>query len=161
TEAIVAPVFGGVVLGIGLWALRHLRDVRLRNYLGLALAATIVGSAAASLWFHPLPAEQQTMAGALLLLGIPGFYLLTFASLEEESEVEIAALCGALGVGLWALSSESVARTIAIVAPLLLYYTYTKHVLPGLRVFKHALRGLSFREVGQIDRALASLGRAL
>src|SRR5437773_1799499 len=87
----------------------------------------LAASSAAGLWYYPLPREQQTMAGALLLLGIPGFYLLTFASFEEETEVEIAALCGALGVGLWALSAESIVRTIALVAPLLLYYIYTKY----------------------------------
>src|SRR5262245_13648016 len=59
------------------------------------------------------------------------------------------------------IAGESMIRSLAVVAPLLLYYTYTKYVLPGLRVFKHALRGLSFRQVGQIDRALVSLGRAL
>ncbi|MEI7685763.1 MAG: hypothetical protein WCL32_12115 [Planctomycetota bacterium] len=160
---VLYPVLGGVVLGMGLWTVRNLRDAKIRNYLGFALALAIVGGAAAALWLNPFPVEQQTMAGALLMLGIPGFYLLTFASLEEETEVEIAALCGAFGVGLWVLSAESVPafRSVAIVVPLLVYYTYTKYVLPGLRVFKHALRGLSFREVGQIDRAMVSLGRAL
>jgi tetratricopeptide (TPR) repeat protein len=161
TELVLGPVLGGAVLGMALWALRNLRDARLRNYLGLALAAALVGGAALALWFYPLPADQQMTAGALLLLGIPGFYLLTFASFEEESEVEIAALCGALGVGLWMMAGESAFRTLAVGMPMLLYYTYTKYILPGLRVFKHALRGLSFRQVGQIDRALASLGRAL
>jgi tetratricopeptide (TPR) repeat protein len=161
SELVIGPALGGVVLGLALWGLRNLRDAQLRNYLGLALAAALVGGAAAALWFYPLPPDQQIPAGALLLLGIPGFYLLTFASFEEETEVEIAALCGALGVGLWALAGDSTFRSAAFVVPLLLYYTYTRYVLPGLRVFKHALRGLSFRQVGQIDRALASLGRAL
>lgn len=157
------PILGGVVLGLALYAVRRLRDVRRRNMLGLALAVAIVGGAAAALWQYPFPPSQLTMAGALILLGIPGFYLLTFASLEEETEVEIAAICGAFGVGLWALSAESAPplRSLAVVVPLLLYYTYTKYVLPGLRVFKHALRGLSYREIGEVDRALLSLGRAL
>jgi tetratricopeptide (TPR) repeat protein len=34
-------------------------------------------------------------------------------------------------------------------------------VLPGLRVFKHTLRGLSYSQIGQHRLALASLGRAL
>ena len=36
-----------------------------------------------------------------MLIGIPVFYLLTFAGLAEESEVEIGAICAALGIGLW------------------------------------------------------------
>ncbi len=161
SELIFGPALGGIALGLALWAVRNLRDARLRSYLGLALAVAIVGGAATALWLYPLPIDLQT-AGALLLLGIPGFYLLTFASFEEETEVEIAALCGALGVGLWVMAGDSdFLRAVAVVVPLLLYYMYTKYVLPNLRVFKHALRGLSFRQVGQIDRALVSLGRAL
>lgn len=160
---VLYPVLGGAVLGMLLWALRNLRDTKLRKNLGFGLALALVGGAATALYFNPLPNEQQIMAGALILLGIPGFYLLTFASLEEETEVEIAALCGAFGIGMWALSVESAPafRSFAVAVPLLVYYTYTKHVLPGLRVFKHALRGLSFREIGQTDRAMLSLGRAL
>ena len=162
-ELIFGPALGGVALGFALWVVRNLRDAQLRVYLGLALAAAIIGGAAAALWLSPMAVERQTVAGALLLLGIPGLYLLTFASLEEETEVEIAALCGALGVGLWFLGGESAPalRSFALVPPLLLYYTYTKFILPGLRVFKHALRGLTYRQVGQVDRALISLSRAL
>lgn len=162
-ELIFGPVLGGMVLGLGMGALRNLRDVKHRSGVGLALAAALIGGAACALYFYPLPDNQQVMAGALLLLGIPGFYLLTFVSFAEETEAEIAALCGALGVGLWMLTANAApaVRSFAIVPPLLLYLTYSRYVLPGLRVFKHALRGLTFREVGQIDRALESLGRAL
>src|SRR5437763_225999 len=45
-------------------------------------------------------ADQAQMIPVLLLIGLPGFYLLTFASLVEESEVEIDAMCAALGVAL-------------------------------------------------------------
>ena len=41
-----------------------------------------------------------------MLLGIPGFYLLTFASMMEESEIEIGAICAALGVSLFILGQR-------------------------------------------------------
>jgi tetratricopeptide (TPR) repeat protein len=106
------------------------------------------------------------MIGTLLLLGIPLFYLLTFASMVEETEVEMAAICAALGVGLWILG-EQLADTspnfkfIALALPLVLYFVYTRRVLPGLRVFKHVLRGISYANVGRYRPALLSLNRAL
>jgi tetratricopeptide (TPR) repeat protein len=160
---LLAPVAGGAVLGLIFWIIRSVRDRQTRNWLGLALAITLIAGGAAALWFYPLPANQQFMLGVILLAGIPGFYLLTFSSLIEESEVEIAAMCAALGVGLWLLSRDVLPNIhlLALVMPLMIYYWYTRRVLPGLRVFKHTLRGLSYSQIGQHRLALASLGRAL
>src|SRR5438270_893483 len=44
--------------------------------------------------------KNKTLFAVQLLLGIPFFYLLTFAGQEEESEVEIGATCAALSLGL-------------------------------------------------------------
>lgn len=161
----LVAVAGGAALGIVFWFLRHVRDRRVRKWLGLAMAAAIIVAAFLILWQFPsaLMPQQHLMIGVLLLAGIPGFYLLTFASLVEESEVEIAAMCAAFGVGLL-FTSENLspsASTIALVVPLLVYYFYTRRVLPGLRVFKHTLRGLSYSKVGQYRPALASFNRAL
>ena len=61
------------------------RDVRLWG--SLALAVLLVAGAVAVLAYFPtfLREDNRPMAGWLLLLGIPGFYLLTFASVVEES----------------------------------------------------------------------------
>jgi len=161
--SLLMPVGAGAVLGLVFWLIRHVRERQIRNYLGLALAVALIGGGYAAIWFYPLPANELFMLGAILLLGIPGFYLLTFSSLIEESEVEIAAMCAALGIGLWILSRDLLPNInmVALVVPLMLYYWYTRRVLPGLRVFKHTLRGLSYSQIGRNREALASLGRAL
>jgi tetratricopeptide (TPR) repeat protein len=169
-----ATVGGGAVLGYVLWLIRHVRDARVRLWAGLALAVALVGGAIALFQYNPtdssgqplLSPQQKTMVGTLLLLGIPLFYLLTFASLVEESEVEMAAICAALGIGVWALGEQIAPNSpnfplIALAIPLTLYFVYTRRILPGLRVFKHVLRGISYANVGRYRPALASLNRAL
>lgn len=157
---------GGAALGIVLGMLRTVRDRHTRLWLGLAVAAALVGAALYIKLAYPtlLTAEQLHMLPVLLLVGIPGFYLLTFASLVEESEVEIAAICAALGVALCFLGDKfgsSQFGLTALVIPVLIYFLYTRRILPGLRVFKHTLRGLSYAKVGQYRAALVSLNRAL
>lgn len=161
----IVPVAGGAALGLVFWYLRHVRRRDVRRWLSLALAMLLVGGAIAFLNFHPeAPTEQikQTI-GYLLLLGIPGFYLLTFASVVEESEIEIGAICAALGVALWIFGEQSSPYTgsAALFIPLAVYFVYTRRVLPGLKVFKHTLRGISYARVGRYRWALVSLGRAL
>jgi tetratricopeptide (TPR) repeat protein len=92
---------------------------------------------------------------------------LTLAGLAEESEIEIAAVCAALGVGLWVIgesASDSLSpnfKTVVLVLPIALYFLYTRRIMPGLRVFKHVLRGISYSKVGRYRPALISLRRAL
>jgi tetratricopeptide (TPR) repeat protein len=159
------PVAGGMILGQVFWYLRHVRDRKLRLWLGLGLAAALVGGAILLLQLQPtlLSAAKRDMVGYLLLLGIPGFYLLTFAGMVEESEIEMAAICAALGTGLWILGEKISPNfnTVSLVLPIALYFLYTRRILPGLRVFKHVLRGLSYAKVGRYRPALVSLGRAL
>ena len=159
---LLAPVGGGAALGIVFYFMRHVRDRQMRLWLGLGLAAALIGGGFAALeFFNPIP--DKFKLGVLLIAGLPGFYLLTFSSMAEESEVEIAAMCAAMGVGLWIIGERYFPNLSlgALVLPLALYYVYTRRVLPGLRVFKHTLRGLSYRQIGQFPQALASLGRAL
>ncbi len=161
------PLAGGAVLGIVFYAMRHVRDRRVRLWLGLALVVVLAGSLAGAYTFRPglFDPNQMWKIGQLLLIGLPGFYLLTFASLIEESEVEVAAMCAALAIGCWILAHELgssyVTEALALVVPGAVYYLYTRHVLPILRVAKHALRGMSYRQVGNTQAALVSLGRAL
>lgn len=166
--AFLSCIGGGAVLGLAFYVLRHFQQKRLRFWIGLALAL-VLGAAAISLYqFRPetfsLTSDDWKWMGQLLLLGIPPFYLLTFASLVEESEVEIAAICAALGIGLWIVGIEyemsSTFQSLIVVLPIALYVCYTFYVLPGLRVFKHVLRGMSYASVGRFRWALISLGRA-
>src|SRR5262249_45034760 len=154
---VFGPVLGGAALGMVFWYLRIIRDRRLRNWLGFGLAAVLIGSAVAFLYFEPFDSavfghDQRFMIGLLTLLGIPGFYLLTLAGVVEESEIEIAAVCAALGIGLAFLGLSPV---IALAVPMTIYYVYTHYVLPGLRVFKHVLRGISYGRLGNVRLALA------
>jgi tetratricopeptide (TPR) repeat protein len=136
-----------------------------RFWISLVMIAILVGGAAAFYYLKPdaVQPDQRQMIAWLLLLGIPGFYLLTFSGLVEESEIEIAAMCAALGVALWTFTSvysPAVGGAIVLL-PLGIFFIYTTRVLPWLRVFKHALRGMSYRQMGQTQLALISLGRAL
>src|SRR5262249_48856872 len=103
-----------------------------------------------------------TILGVLLLLGIPIFYLLTFAGREEETEIEIGAMCAALGLGAGMLVRDVPSyQSVAFIVPVMLYFYYTSRVLPALRIFKHAARGFSFAKVGRYRQALLSFRRAL
>ena len=71
-------------------------------------------------------------------------------------------MCAALGIGLWGLlGTDPRTGAVVVLLPLALFFAYTTRVMPGLRVFKHALRGISYRQMGQTQLALVSLGRAL
>ncbi len=159
-----ACVGGGAALGIGFLLLEHLRDRRVRLGVTLVLAAAL--GAGAIYWVFETHAgiHQRFMFGILLLLGIPLFYVLTLAGLAEESEVEIGAMCAALLAGLWLIGEQVLGPNYqlpAVVIPLVIYFVYTRRVLPGLRVFKHVLRGLSYSRIGHYRLALAKLNRAL
>jgi tetratricopeptide (TPR) repeat protein len=160
-----ACVGGGAALGVVFWLLRHLANKWLRLGLCLTLAIALVGGALASYhYFNELfqDPEVLTMFGVRLLLGIPLFYLLTFAGLAEESEVEIAAICAALGLGAWTLVRDwTTYQSFALLIPLVIYFVYTTRILNGLRVFKHVVRGLSFAKIGRYRPALLSFRRAL
>ena len=92
---------GGLLLGFLLYRLKGVRDVRWRFFLGIALAAAVIYFANYYITeVLRLDLEAQKRFALFLLVGLPFFYILTFCGEVEESEVEIAALCGALGVGL-------------------------------------------------------------
>ncbi len=159
------PVLGGGVLGAIFYNMRHVRVAMYRFWISLAMIAILVGAAAAFYHFNPsaiVPAQRQAIA-ILLLLGLPGFFLLTFSGLVEESEIEIAAMCAALGIAGWTFLSERspVVGAAVVLLPVGIYIVYTTRILPWLRVLKHALRGMSYRQMGQTRLALMSLGRAL
>ncbi len=160
------PVLGGAALGGVFYALRNVRQPMYRFGIGLGLIAALVGGAVALFCFEPelFQQDKQAMIGTLLLFGLPGFYLLTFAGLVEESEIEVGAICAALGISLWALLSNlsrPVMGGVVVILPAGLFLVYSTRMMPALRVFKHALRGLSYRHMGQTRLALISLGRAL
>jgi tetratricopeptide (TPR) repeat protein len=164
---LLPTVGGGAAVGIAFGLLREVRQRYVRLGLVLALAAGLVAGALA--WFGLIGEWSQSHAladpkafGLQLLLGIPFFYVLTFAGNEEESEVEIAAMCAALGLGAGMLLYDHIQfRSLAFLLPMGLYLVYTVRVLPGLRVLKHAFRGLSYARVGRHRRALQAFRRAL
>jgi tetratricopeptide (TPR) repeat protein len=158
---------GGGIVGLAFGQLRQVRHRLYRLLLTLAAAAALVGAGLAWLGLiggleHPYELKNPAAFAVQLLLGIPFFYLLTFAGHEEESEIEIAATCAMLGLGLGILMTDMVqVRSLAFVLPVALYFGYTLRVLPGLRVLKHAFRGLTYLRVGRHRRALQAFRRAL
>jgi tetratricopeptide (TPR) repeat protein len=167
-EGLLLPtVGGGAAAGLAFGMLRQVRHRLARGTLIAALAAGLV--AAVLFWLgkigepaQPHHLKNTTLFSVQLLLGIPFFYLLTFAGHEEESEVEIGIMCATLGLGLGLLTYDHVQlRSLAFLLPVVLYFGYTTRVLPGLRVLKHAFRGLSYARVGRHRWALQAFRRAL
>jgi tetratricopeptide (TPR) repeat protein len=173
SEVLAAMAGGGAVLGVLFWVLRYVQNRWARFGLSLLLAAVLM--AAALLWFgpladwgrqlglaNPLLERDVTIFAVQLLVGVALFYLLTFAGREEESEVEIGATCAILGMGMVMLLPRAAGfQSLGVLIPLLLDIWYTTRVLPGLRVFKHALRGFSYYKIGRYRNALLSFRRAL
>ncbi len=157
TASVVVGAFLGFVFGL----LRRLRHRWGRMALVIVLAA---GLAAAGLYYlneNPEHVTNKTLFGAHLLFGIPFFYVLTFAGRAEESEVEIGLICATAGAGLYLLNLTPAIRSIPFLVPVAVYYAYVTRVLPGLRVFKHGLRGHSHASVGKHREALTAFRRAL
>jgi tetratricopeptide (TPR) repeat protein len=153
-------LLGGGAAGLAFGVLHQVQRRDLRIGLILALAAALVALGTTQLDQFEL--KDPTLFAVQLLLGIPFFYLLTFAGHEEESEVEIGAACAALGLGLYILTRDlTQIKSLAFVLPVALYFGYTLKVLPGLRVLKHAFRGLSYLRVGRHRRSLQAFRRAL
>ncbi len=157
----------GVVLGYGFVQLRAVKDGFWRFALGAVVGGTLIYLAVTYLGKLPdfESDEMKRWFGIVLLMGLPFFYLLTFCGEMDESEVEIAALCASLGIGLYLLRLSSIASEytdkLILLAPLMLYFAYVKYVMPGLTVFKHTLRGYGNLSLGRVRESIASFGRAL
>jgi tetratricopeptide (TPR) repeat protein len=171
TRLLLSAFGGGALLGVLFWLLRYLRHRWARLGLSLMLAIGLV--VGALLWFGELgrwseqlnlrsPIHNPIIFGVQLLLGIPLFYLLTLAAREEEIEVEFAAICAALGLAAAMLTlNQPPAQLLVFAIPVMVYFWYTTLVLPRLRVFKHALRGFSYGQIGRYRQAILSFRRAL
>lgn len=153
----------GCVVGIGLAGLRLVQPARVRWSAAFAGAAALTtgGIAAIQFWPELVPAADHRIVGLTLLLGLPYFALLTFVGVAEESEVEVAAACAALAVGVWLVQLTPSLPLLALVLPAALYWLYTRRMQIGLQTFKHTLRGITMARVGCLPAALVSLHRAL
>ncbi|HEY1189496.1 MAG TPA: tetratricopeptide repeat protein [Gemmata sp.] len=170
---------GGAVLGLGLYRMRQVEDWTWRFLTCAGVAALLVYLASEYILEIKVPdpadrektvsffasPESRANLGIYLLLGLPFFYLLTFSGEAEESEVEIMTLCAGLGIGLHLLGFANQFPGLGAAAPFLipvtLYFVYATRILPGLRVFKHVLRGFSYMHLGQLGLAIRFFRRAL
>ena len=154
-------VVAGAVLGYGFLQLRQVKDWRWRFGLGAAVGAGLVYVATLYLdeagWLEP---SARRTIGLFLLAGLPFFYLLTFCGVAEESEVEIAALCAGMGLGIHLLRFPENVPAIGFLLPVGLYFLYVTKYIAGLRGFKHTLRGFGYLNVGRIREALVCFRRA-
>jgi tetratricopeptide (TPR) repeat protein len=164
--------FGGALLGYGLYRFRQIADGRQRFFVGLGVAAIVVylvGKFVSSETTVNLPslnnADARANLGLYILLGLPFFYLLTFCGEAEESEAEIMTLCTALGVALQLMNLSSLVPALekfgAILLPIIIYFVYVTRIMPGLRVFKHVLRGYSYMNLGRLRLAIGFFRRAV
>jgi tetratricopeptide (TPR) repeat protein len=156
-------VLGGALFGYGLGELRQITNPLYRLGITAILCAAV--GFVLYYWLEDLgllgDPHQQMLLGVHLLLGIPFFYLLVFCGMAEESEVEIAALCLTLGLGMYLVKFPDKMPALGLLLPVGIYCVYTIRVLRPLRVFKHALRGYGHTEVGRIKDALTAFNRAL
>src|SRR6185437_3527599 len=160
---------GGALLGFGLYRLRQFDDPKWRFTAGLVVAALFVylGGEYASLIPGLSGAEGETARfnlGVYILLGLPFFYMLTFCGEAEESEAEIMAFCASLGIALALMNVSGrliSAQAIPFLLPVTIYFAYATRILPGLRVFKHVLRGYSYLNLGRLREAIYFFRRAL
>lgn len=152
---------GGAVLGLAIGELRRVGTQMWRLAIALAGGTALVAGAIYYLEQNPNLLAQPRMFGIHILLGLPFFYLLTFAGEAEESEAEVAALCAAAAIGFWLLKLTPGLPALGLVLPLALFIVYTRNVMPGLRVFKHTLRGYTYFQMGRTRSALRSFRRAL
>jgi tetratricopeptide (TPR) repeat protein len=161
TDLLLPCLGGGAALGVVFMLLRGIRKTEARLVAVFLVNAALAVGLLVWLTYDRPPADLTRFA-LQMLLGIPFFYLLTFTGQEEESEVEIGACCGLLGVGLWVLTYGQVQyQSFGYFLPLLLYIFYAIRVLPWLRVVKHAFRGMSHAAVGRYREALTAFRRAL
>ena len=152
-------------------AVNQVRRRTLRLGLSLGLAVLLVAGALvwfgqfegiASGWDWESPVHNRAILGAQLLLGMPFFYLLIFAGREDETEVEIGVICAFLALGAGMLTVRGSAwQIVGLLVPVLLFFWYTVFVLRRLRIFKYALRGLSFAQLGRNRLAILAFRRAL
>ncbi len=173
-------VVGGVVLGLALYQMRKMEDGQYRFFLGLGVAAAMVYLASEYVLDIKVPANPPDPAdpdklvplfadvnarfnlGLYLLLGLPFFYVLTFSGEAEESEVEIMTLCATLGIALHLMGfGTGLGGAAPFLIPITLYFVYATRILPGLRVFKHVLRGFSYMNLGRLALAIRFFRRAL
>jgi tetratricopeptide (TPR) repeat protein len=165
-------VGGGALLGFGLYRFRQVADNRQRFLIGMGIAAVIVyavGKFVSAEAVTNIPSLDNASArfnlGLYILLGLPFFYLLTFCGEAEESEAEIMIFCAALGASLQLMNFGStipgVSNAGAFLLPIAIYFVYATRMLPGLRVFKHTLRGYSYMNLGRLRLAIQFFRRAL
>ena len=155
----------GAVLGFGFYQLRQIQDWTWRFGLAAGVGALLVAVAVFYIDSPEKlnitdPAARRTL-GYFVLIGLPFFYLLTFCGDAEESEIEIAALCAAMALGIWMTgAAKGSMEAISFLVPAVIYFVYSTRWLPGLKVFKHTLRGYGNLHVGRIRDALYSFRRA-
>ena len=154
-------VLGGALVGYGLGELRQATGGYYRLGLSLLVCAAVVTGIYFWIDQADFGADRRVLLGIHLLMGIPFFYLLVFAGVAEESEVEIAALCATLGLALFLVKFPSNMPSLPLILPVGLYCVYSIRVMKPLRVFKYTLRGYSHNEVGEVRSSLAAFNRAL
>ena len=168
-DLLIYCVGGGAGVGLALGLMRHIRQRGLRFGFILLMASALAALLLLWIldpfaWFTTAShtSKDPTLFALQMLLGIPFFYILTFAGVEEETEVETGAMCATFAVGVSMLTiHQPQLRFVGLVLPAIWYIWYTLRILPGLRVLKHAFRGLSYAEVGRHRGALLAFRRAL
>ena len=156
----LALVGGGAAVGLVFALVRQISSGVMRVGVCLVVAAGLAAGLMVVLSDQVSP-EWRADVGLHLLVGLPFFYLLTFAGYSEESEIEIATVCAGVVVGVWLMRYPEPVSGLVVLLPLVAYFVYTFRIMTGVRVFKHVLRAFSFAQGGAYREALLSYRRAL
>ncbi len=162
---------GTTILGVTIAAAKLIPD-RLVRVILLTLIGFVVSGALVWLFLKGIPEgivavsfkslAHPGVAGLTIILGLPGYYLLGFVGIVDETEGEWALLSMLLGVGLWLMPLDHPAfRSLVTLGPAILYLLYTVRVLPGVRSFKQALRGHNLQSLGRKKGAILAYRQAL
>ena len=163
---LVYCIVGGALVGLTAFRLRQFDDRR-RFWAAMGIVAAIV--AIAGDYVTKVPGLDNASArfnfGMYLLLGLPFIYLLNFCGDADESEVDLMVFCGVLGAGLQLVNFANffpgLGEFTSYLIPLTLYFVYATRIMPGLRVFKHILRGFSYMHLDRLRHSIHFFRRAL
>src|SRR5262245_51143444 len=109
--------------------------------------------------------DERVNLGLFLMIGLPFLYLLIFVGDAEEAIPDVVAFCSLLGISLFLVDLSGSVVTIGVylayLIPLALYFLYATRVMPGLRTFKHVLRGFSYLNLDRLRESIYFFRRAL
>ena len=153
---------GGMAIGLLLERALDRRERPQRLVRELALLLVVAGVIGALFARGTTPTPTPGLAVALALMGgAAAWFLLLLAGDTEESELELAVVAIAAALAAIQAPMAPLVRGVTFLLPVGLFVVYCERIRRGMIAFKHALRGLSGEQRGDLREALVGYRRAL